>query len=301
MMLKRFSCHQRLAHFVGSISGMMLLITGLPITFSNQLRWVIDLFGGSAVTMFLHRLFAMVLIFSFVYFGVYFILERLIKGRGDSNIRLSPKFVLEVISGTINDLLWTFGLRKERPKFGKYDWIMVADIISMPILALIEIVTGTIMWFPAMFSFITENPGLFFAVRAIHAGVAFFLVLFVLAHAGILHLTPGNFPINMAIFSGLMPKKKAEHEHPEWVPMAEAIEKEEKEYRFHPIGYVFGAITIVNVILLAYVPFIMHEEGFAGLRIGDSLIASIGLNLAMLTLIAYVIVSICAIIKGARS
>ncbi|HIP58447.1 MAG TPA: hypothetical protein EYH00_03990 [Archaeoglobus profundus] len=300
MMLKRFSVHQRLAHFIGSISGMMLIITGLAITFPNQLRWIIDIFGGSEITMLLHRILAIVLIFSFVYFGVYFILERLVKGKGDSNIEFNPRFALRMIRDCIDDILWTFGLKKERPKFGKYDWIMVADIIGIPILALIEIITGLIMWFPSIFPFIVENPGLFFVIRTIHSGVAFFLLLFVLAHAAILHLTPGNFPINMSIFTGLISKEKAEHEHPAWVQLAEVIEKEAKLYKFHPIGYIFGIITIVNIILLAYIPFIMHEEGLAGLRVGNNLVASMGLNLAILTLFIYIIVSVIAIIKSVK-
>jgi len=300
-MLKRFSFHQRIAHFIGSISGMVLMVTGLPIMFSKQLGWLINLFGGSAVTMFIHRLFAIILIFSFAYFGTYFVLERIKRGRGDSNIKnfgLSMEFISEVVAGAVRDVLWTLGLRKERPKFGKYDWIMVADIYGMPIFALIEIVTGAMMWFPRSFPFIVENPGLFFAVRSIHAGVAFFLVLFVLAHAGILHLTPGNFPINMSIFSGLMSKKKAMHEHPNWVDLAEDIGGEDEEDRTHPICYLFGAITTINIVLLAYIPFIMYSEGFAGLRIGDDTLASVGLCLAILTLMIYIVVSVFALIKG---
>ncbi len=300
-MLKRFSWHQRIAHFVGSISGMILLLTGLPIMFPNQLRWFMDALGGSAVTMFLHRVFAIILIFSFAYFGTYFILERIVKGRGDSNIKnfgFSASFISEVVAGAVRDILWTLGLRKERPKFGKYDWIMVGDIYLLPTLAFIEIITGTIMWFPRSFPFIVENPGLFFVIRAIHAGVAFFLILFVLAHAGILHLTPGNFPINMSIFSGLMSKKKALHEHQNWVPLAEEVGVEEEEKRTHPICYLFGAITIVNIALLAYIPFMMYTEGFAGLRIGVDPVASVGLGLAVITLIVYIIASVIALIKG---
>ncbi len=304
MMLKRFSWHQRVAHFVGSLSGMMLLITGLPIMFPNQLGWVFKLFGGSGVTMFLHRVFAIILVFSFAYFGVYFILERITKGRGDSNIKnfgFSASFISEVVAGAVRDILWTLGLRKDRPKFGKYDWIMVGDIYLLPLLALVEIVTGTIMWFPRSFPFIVSNPGLFFVVRAIHAGVAFFLLLFVLAHAGILHLTPGNFPINMSIFSGLISKKKALHEHQNWVNLAQEVPKEANETKTSPLCYVFGAITIVNLIALAYVPFAMQSEWLAGLRVRSDGIVTFGLGLGVVTLIVYVIASVVAFLRGLKS
>ncbi len=310
MMLKRFSWHQRIAHFVGSISGMMLLITGLPISFPDQLGWVFGIFGGSQVTMFLHRVFAMILVFCFAYFGVYFILERIVKGRGDSNIKnfgFSAEFIGEVVAGAVRDILWTLGLRKERPKFGKYDWIMVGDIYLIPILAFVEIVTGTIMWFPRDFAWIVSsifgvsvNPALFFVARTIHAGVAFFLLLFVLAHAGILHLTPGNFPINMSVFTGLISKVKAVHEHPKWVELAQEVPKEEKRTKSSPLCYVFGAITIVNLIALAYVPFLMRDELFAGLRVRGDGIAMFGLSLGVVTLIAYVIATIIAFLRGLK-
>ncbi len=301
-MLKRFSWHQRIAHFVGTISGMMLLITGLPIMFSNNLGWVFSLFGGSSNTMFLHRVFAIILIFSFAYFGTYFILERIVRGRGDSNIKnfgFSAEFISEVVAGAVRDILWTLGLRKERPKFGKYDWIMVGDIYLLPTLAFIEILTGTIMWFPRSFEFITTNPGLFFVIRSIHAGVAFFILLFVLAHAGILHLTPGNFPINMSIFSGKISKRKAEIEHEKWVPLAEEVEGEERS-RMSKLCYIFGAITIVNLIALAYVPFAMRSEWFAGLRVGSDGIVSFGLGLGVVTIIVYIIASITAFLRGLK-
>lgn len=303
MMLKRFSWHQRLAHFVGTTAGMMLLITGLPIMFPDNLGWVFSMFGGSQVTMILHRIFAIILIFSFAYFGVYFVLERIVRGRGDSNIKnfgFSAEFIGETVAGAVRDILWTLGLRRERPKFGKYDWIMVGDIFLLPTLAFVEIITGTIMWFPRSFEFITSNPGLFFVVRTIHAGVAFFLLLFVLAHAGILHLTPGNFPINMSIFSGKIPKRKAEKEHEKWVPLAEEVGGEE-EIKTSKICYVFGAITILNIVILAYVPFVMQNEWLAGLRVRGDGLATFGLGLGIVTLIAYVIANIVAFIKSIRS
>ncbi len=304
-MLRRFSWHQRIAHFVGSIAGMMLLLTGLPIMFPQQLNWLTTLLGGSGVTMLLHRTFAIVLIFSFSYFGIYFILERAVKGRGDSNIKnlgFSASFISEIVTGAVKDILWTLGLRKERAEFGKYDWIMAGDIFLLSILAFAEIVTGTIMWFPRSFPFIVSNPGLFFAIRTLHAGIAFFILLFVLAHAGILHLTPLNFPINMSIFTGLIPKKIANmYDLQKWILLAEQIEGKEIEKRANPLCYILGGITIANIIALAYIPFIMRSEWLAGLRISSDGIATFGLDLAIITLITYILVSIGAFLKGIKS
>ncbi len=307
-MLKRFSGHQRAAHFIGSISGLMLMITGLPLMFPKQLKWLLDALGGSEVTMFLHRVFAIILIFSFAYFALYFVLERAVRGRGDSNIKnfgFSWSFIREIFGGAARDILWTFKLVKERPRFGKYDWVMVADIYGMPALAFVQIITGTIMWFPRDFMWIVsvifgvpENPALFFIARTIHAGVSFFLVMAIIAHTTILHFTPGRFPVDMSIFSGLMSKIRAKYEHQNWIDIAEEVKVEKTEKRANPACYVLGAIIIGEIVLLAYIPFIMYEEWFAGLRIGDSYLASIALGFAELLLIYYIVLSVVSIIRG---
>jgi len=190
--LLRFSPAQRAAHLLVSLSGMLLLITGLPITFSEQLRWVIDLMGGSTVTMLIHRICGLILAFSLAFFGTYFLLERLTKGKGDSNLSFSLSFFLKLGKDMAQDMLWTFGIVKERPVSGKYDWVMVADILTVPVFCLVEVITGAILWFP--FPLLSFNPGLVFIFRLIHVAVAVFAIFFVFAHATILHFTPGNFP-----------------------------------------------------------------------------------------------------------
>jgi len=282
MYLKRFSASQKIAHFLISFSILMLLITGLPITFSS-LRWVINTFGGSDNTMLLHRFFALILLASVVYFGIYFILERL-SGRGERILSA------DLIKNSIKDLLWALNLSKERPKFDKYDWIMVADIIGVPILIIIIGITGIFMWFPHLF--VANNPALFFAFRTIHAFFAVFFLFFVFAHAGILHLTPGNFPMNMSIFTGLIEAKKAKVEHPLWVEKAEKINIEPKPHKFNPLGYVAFAISFIALLLLVYTTFVMADEGLAGLRVKGDMFVSVGLNLSMLVVFAYLVATI---------
>ncbi|AEA47254.1 cytochrome b/b6 domain-containing protein [Archaeoglobus veneficus] len=295
--LLRFSPAQRAAHFLVSLSGMLLLITGLPITFSGQLRWVIDFMGGPAVSMFIHRLCGLILAFSLAFFGTYFILERITRGRGDSNITFTLGFFIQLGKDFVQDMLWTFGLVEERPKSGKYDWVMVADILTVPIFCLIEVITGAILWFP--FPLLENNPGLFFIFRLIHVAVAVFAIFFVFAHATILHFTPGNFPINMGIFSGLIPKHKAEGEFPEWVPIAKRVDVEEEEYRFHPIGYVIGAIACGIMGLAAYTVYLLGEEGLAGFRLLESsTTAFVALNGVMLVFFVYVLLTFYGIGKA---
>lgn len=299
MQVRRFSKPQIAAHFLISTSIFMLIITGLPITFSSELRWVMDLLGGSQVTMVLHRLFAIVLTFSMAYFGLYFLLDKLSGKSKDSNLSLSPRFFAKLVRDMVKDILWTFGLSKERVKAGKYDWIMVADIIGVPLLALTEVITGIFMWFPFNF---TSNPAVFFAVRAIHAGVAVFFLLFIFAHATILHFTPGNYPINMSIFTGRISLRKAELEHPEWVEHAEKVDGNEDHEKFSPVAIVVTFVVIAVTLTMGYVLYITGEEGLAGLRILESnaLVAGV-LNTALAIILLFALANIAGAIKAMKS
>lgn len=299
MLVRRFSRTQIAAHFTVSLSIFMLIITGLPITFSKELGWVMDVFGGSQVTMFLHRLFAVILTFSMAYFGIYFLLERLTGAVRDSNISLSPGFFAGLVRDMVRDILWTLGVSRERSKAGKYDWIMVADILGVPLLALIEVVTGVIMWFP--FNFMESNPALFFAVRLIHAAVAVFFVLFIFAHATVLHLTPGNYPMNMSIFTGKLSLKKAELEHPEWVGNAERLSGDEEYGRFSYFAVAGAAVVIVTTLMLGYVLYVTGMEGLAGLRVVESNpVTAAVLNVAMVITMIFAVANIVGVVRGIK-
>ena len=296
--LVRFSTGQRAAHFLASVAGLLLLITGLPITFSTELRWVMDLMGGEIITMLVHRIAGIILAFTLAYFGTYFIVERFSSGRGDSNITFTkPTFFLTIISDMIVDMLWTFNLAKERPSSGKYDWVMVADILSVPTFCLIEVITGALLWFP--FPALSFNPALILLIRTIHAWVAVFAIFFVFAHATILHWTPGNYPLNMGIFNGLIQRHKAEGEFPEWIPVATEVETNSKPYRFHPIGYVVGLLSCAVMFLAAYTIYLMANEGLAGFRLLEaSPIAFVGMSGTIIIFAVYVFMSFYGLSKA---
>ena len=298
MEVKRFSTPQIVAHFLASTSIFMLILTGLPITFYSDLKWVMDLLGGSQLTMLLHRFFAIILIFSVVYFGVYFLLERLTGKNGNSNLSFFLKSFTKLVRDMVKDVGWTLGLSKERASAGKYDWIMVADMVGIPILVLIEILTGIFMWFPFNF---TSNPAVFFAVRAIHAGLAVFFVFFIFAHATILHFTPSNYPINMSIFTGRIPLKKAKLEHPEWVNYANKVDNGENDKNFSLFAIAATFIIIAITLAVGFVLDISGEEGLIGLRVPKNNVFATGvLNAAIVIVLLFAFANILGAIKGIK-
>jgi len=275
--------------------------------FPDQLRWLLLAMGGSEITMLLHRIFAVILIFSLAYFGTYFILERIKEGRGDSNIKnfgFSLSFLKEVFGGAVKDVLWAIGIVKERPKFGKYDWIMVADIYGLPLLAIVQVITGIVMWLPRDFIWIfarifgiPENPALFFIARNIHAAVSFFLLMAIIAHTTILHFTPGRFPVDTTIFSGFIPKERAVVEFENWKPKEE-ITIEKAERKIGSACYIFGIILILEIIALATIPYFMYNEFLVGLRVKQSSIAFIALSFAELLILYYIFLTIVTAIRA---
>jgi cytochrome b subunit of formate dehydrogenase len=287
--IQRFSRVQSWVHALLGLSIMLLLLTGLPITFSEQLGWFMSILGGSKITMLLHRLAAWTLIFTATFFGVHFILTRTVLRKGESVL-----FSLQDIEDAVLDLKYALGLTEETPKAGKYDWIRKINMMGVTLFVILMTASGLVLWFPFEFaSYI--SPSTVIAVRTVHAGVAIVFLLFLLAHTTSIHLRPDKFPMDMSIFTGYINMEDARKEFPLWM---EKIDKEamnggssvktgnESSNLYYKTWIGAVAIAFLSLIVAALS---LKSEGLAGLRLGDvGVWATIGLSISLgLTLLYF--------------
>lgn len=296
--VQRFSRVQSWAHAVLGLSIMLLILTGLPITFSEQLGWLMTLLGGPKVTMLLHRLAAWALIFTSIFFGVHFILTRAFLREGESVL-----LTFQDLRDAIQDMKYALGLTEETPRIGKYDWIRKMNMAGVTLFVILMIATGLVLWFPLEF---TSQFSLttIIAVRTVHAGVAIVFLLFLFAHTTSIHLRPDKFPMDMSIFTGYIPMEDARKEFPLW---AEKLEKkaanggseiENKSYSPYRKAWV-GAVAVA-FLSLVFASLNLKAEGLAGLRLGDAGIwATIGLSIALGLTILYFGAMVYGQAKGA--
>lgn len=117
--IRRFSRSQIAIHAIAAFSILVLYITGLPITFPDQVGWIPALLGGYPVTMFIHRIAAAGFIITGVYLVVY---------HGLYDVFIGGSFFTDVwpgikdIKDAVNDTKHILRLSSDKPpRYGKYD------------------------------------------------------------------------------------------------------------------------------------------------------------------------------------
>ena len=120
----RFNIHQRLQHFLMAFSFLGLVATGLPMFYSDLVlsRVIVTLLGGIYVVGIIHRTLGVVMIISAVYHAIYLaVMYR--HGYRAAPILFNRHDWFDFCA----DVLFCLGLRRERPRFGRYSWFEKFD------------------------------------------------------------------------------------------------------------------------------------------------------------------------------
>lgn len=211
--LIRFNLIERIQHIVLFVTLIMLLITGLSLTYYDSWlgKFMIQLEGGLEGRGRIHNLFAFILIGLSVFHAFYVTFSD--KGHNEiSNIKYRKKDFKDLILS----FRYNFGVGKIRPRFGRYNLAQKFQYWGVVLGCAIMIVTGLVlllkMWGIAML----VPKWLWDITNLIHSyeGMLIFLVLFVW-HIYDVHLSPGVFPMSKVWLTGRISKKELSEEHPE--------------------------------------------------------------------------------------
>mgnify|MGYP000250476153 CR=1 FL=1 len=210
-MIIRFSKSQRFAHFVGALSIMLLFLTGLSITFSEYLRWLAMIMGGYRITMVIHRIAAIALIFVSIYLLTDYIISL---ARRETRIR-DILFNYKDIADFLDEVAYALRMSPEEPKFSKYNWLMKASLSFVILEIFVFIVTGLILWFPWII--LDHLPRHYLlAIASIHRNLAIMSMIHVISHSFGNHFHPKEFPLNKVIFTGKISEEKVKEEFTLW-------------------------------------------------------------------------------------
>jgi len=210
--IPRFDVHQRIQHLFLMLSFVALVITGMPLKFAESAasKWWIGVLGGVEPTRLIHHGAAWVMIATCVYHVGYLIYNIAVQKRRLTGMFPSKRDVLLFF----DEIAYFTGLRKEKPKFGRYNWREKFDYLAMfwgiPVMAL----SGLVMMFPV---FATRFlPGWVVPVALIaHSDEAMLaLTWIVIVHVFFNHFSPGTFPMNTSIFTGRLSRERYMTEHP---------------------------------------------------------------------------------------
>lgn len=214
--LWRFTPLQRTLHGFVIVSFFGLVLTGLPLHFSNA-PWAQGLvrgLGGVGAAGLIHRLCAIVTFgYFFVHLGTLVIQVRRSGWKtvlwGPDSMMPQPKDLRDVVQM----FKWFLG-RGPRPQFERFSYMEKFDYLAVFWGVAIIGFSGLLLWFPELFS--RFLPGWAFNVATIvHGDEALLALSFVFTiHFFNVHLRPEKFPIDLVIFTGRATTEYMEDEHP---------------------------------------------------------------------------------------
>jgi len=212
---RRFPPWWRLAHLVGAVSIMTLVLTGVGVLYSES-AWaptLIGLLGGPKTAAFIHRIAAIGFITVFFVHLVYFTI------RIGRNIRTFQWFGPNSLIPNLQDFRdaiamfqWFLG-QGPRPVLDRWTYWEKFDYWA-PFWGMTIIgISGMMMWFPEVTA--TYLPGWVFNVSTIvHGEEAFLAAVFLFTvHFFNNHFRPDKFPQDITMFTGAVPLEVYRHEH----------------------------------------------------------------------------------------
>ena len=208
----RFSLSQRVQHILLIVSFSLLCLTGLPQRYcdAHWARGLISVMGGLDTVRLVHHLSGIMLLFQGLYHIIESVWEFVLAGPR-SNAMLPRGQDVKDARGQVAYLA---GIRREKPRFGRYDFRHKIEYWSVVWGTLVMAVTGLILLFPVVAT--SYLPGVIVrASKVAHSYEALLAVLaVVLWHFYHAHVAGESFPMDTSIFTGRISAEKMRDEHP---------------------------------------------------------------------------------------
>jgi cytochrome b subunit of formate dehydrogenase len=212
---RRWPAIWRIAHLAFAICVIMLVLTGMTLLFSNT-EWapiISKLFGGPRVTGLVHRIFASAFLAIF-FWHLSYVAFRI--GRSWKTFRwFGPDSMIPSwsdLKDAIGMFKWFFGLAP-KPQLDRWTYWEKFDYWAPFWGVAIIGASGAMLWFKGLTA--TYLPGWVFNVATIFHGEEAVLAAGFLftVHFFNNHWRPDKFPLDILMFTGVMPLEEFKREH----------------------------------------------------------------------------------------
>lgn len=208
----RFDVHQIIQHAGLMVSFIVLVLTGLPMKFSNLVvsQWWVGMWGGIEAVRSAHHFAAWMMVITCLYHLLYLIYTMAV---------LKRPFPVKMIPGRrdyieyYEEMCYYLGLRKEKPSSDRFNWKEKFDYWAifwgMPVMA----GSGFILMYPVLAT--KFLPGWVVpAALVAHSDEAMLALIWIfMVHVFFNHFSPGIFPVNTSIFTGKVPRDRYRRDH----------------------------------------------------------------------------------------
>ena len=206
----RFTANELAQHWVLLITLTVLALTGLGLFAANTWigRALIAAEGGIAARGTLHRVFAVVLMVMVGWHFLYVVFTE----RGHRQLmEMCPK--KRELSDIGAALAFLAGRRNSLPEFGRYTPLQKVQYWGAGLGSLTMIFTGLVLWFHTA-AMMVMPKWVFDVTTIVHGyeGLILFALLFGW-HLYIVHLSPGNFPMQRTFLDGRITTRRLFSEH----------------------------------------------------------------------------------------
>ncbi|OGL40182.1 MAG: hypothetical protein A2042_09930 [Candidatus Schekmanbacteria bacterium GWA2_38_11] len=207
----RFALSFRFQHVLVFTSMIILALTGFALMYHNTSwgKMLIGLEGGFVMRGRIHRVFAIVLIFTVLW---HFLQVIFTEKSHKEFLKLRPE--LNDFKDFIMTLKYYLRISSEKARFEKFNFIQKFQYWGVIAGTFIMGVTGIILWFKD-FSMAALPKWVMDVTLVVHGyeGTLAFLVLF-FWHQYNAHLNPDVFPMDMTWINGKMSLKDLQERHP---------------------------------------------------------------------------------------
>ncbi|MCC6694063.1 MAG: cytochrome c3 family protein [Candidatus Hydrogenedentes bacterium] len=255
VMVRRFDPIVRQMHFVLILSFFALALTGMALKFSYMpwAQWLAESLGGFSSAGVIHRIAAVAMfVVFFIHLG--YVAQRKRKtGSTWKQILLGPGTLLPTWRDAQEfwaTVKWFRG-KGPRPQYGEWTYWEKFDYFAVFWGVAIIGSTGLLLWFPELFTWVL--PGWLINVATIiHSDEALLAVGFIFTiHFFNTHFRPEKFPMDMVMFTGVIPEEELKEERPRYYEaLKESGELDKritvqapKEFRFW--AAIFGTLALV--------------------------------------------------------
>ncbi|MBC8413882.1 MAG: DUF4405 domain-containing protein [Nitrospira sp.] len=243
--LPRYSLHIVIQHFFIFVSFIFLAVTGLSLHFSD-VWWaphIMSIFGGPDNARVVHRIAAAAMIAAAVYHLLTLITGSLRKIlRKEFSISRTQFPMLKDIKDLVQDIQYFLGIRRFRPKMGKFMYKQKMHYLALLWGTFVMITAGSTLLYPELMAKVWPDPAFFQDLaRLMHADEAIMaMIVIVFWHWTNVHLVPGRFPLQWTFLTGKITREHQIEEHfMEYLHNLQEI-PEEKEYLRQVLKEYFG-------------------------------------------------------------
>jgi thiosulfate reductase cytochrome b subunit len=214
---QRFNLHYLTLHLLLMISVVLLTVSsiflwGLRYSGASWAASLTNALGGVDFWRIVHRGGALILILVSFYHLIYSLIHP--EGRRDFRLMIPTS---QDFRDFAKNMLWFLGLRKERPRFGRFSYFEKFDYWAVFWGCAIMIGSGFAMWFPEVVRLLipSASPALMEVLKEAHSHEAILAVLAIFIwHIYNAHFRPDRFPGTLFWVHGRLSRKEMEREHP---------------------------------------------------------------------------------------